>query len=61
MGQVTAEYLISAFLSFQTVPLPKIGPAIKLHIRRFDQNGFGLVHARRFIVDLPANVPAKTI
>ena len=39
----------------------EIGPAIKFHIRRFDQNGFGLAHARRFIANLPANVPARTI
>lgn len=39
----------------------KIGPAIKFPIRRFDQNGFGLAHARRFIVNLSANVQAKTI
>jgi hypothetical protein len=35
----------------------KIGPAIKLHIRRFDQNGFGIAHERCFAV----NLPAKTI
>jgi hypothetical protein len=38
----------------------KIGPAIKLPIRRFDQNGFRVAHERRFVVNLPANVPART-
>jgi hypothetical protein len=38
----------------------KIGPAVELHIRRFDQNGFGIAHERRFVVNLRANVPAKT-
>jgi hypothetical protein len=28
----------------------KMDPAIKLPVRRFDQNGIGLAHARRFIV-----------